>query len=125
MFQRGLVGPFGTKFIRKAKAANRLIFAWTVNEEEWMEWSIKKGLDGVITDDPKLYRDVCDRLEQPNKGKSGNCRPRASIFRLPKLCVEVVVYELVATILFTYMFVTGKFQFGTKIIARNPKALHI
>jgi phosphatidylglycerol phospholipase C len=36
--------------IRKAK---REIFLWTVNDVKAMKWSIRKGVDGVITDDPR------------------------------------------------------------------------
>lgn len=33
---------------------------WTVNEDDMMRWSINKELDGVITDDPKRFNEVCD-----------------------------------------------------------------
>lgn len=26
-----------------------------------MKWSIRKGVDGVVTDDPKKYLEVCER----------------------------------------------------------------
>lgn len=29
-----------------------------------MKWSIKRELDGVITDDPKRFLEVCDEWEQ-------------------------------------------------------------
>jgi hypothetical protein len=29
-----------------------------------MEWCIRKGVDGVITDDPRLFREVCERWER-------------------------------------------------------------
>jgi phosphatidylglycerol phospholipase C len=44
-----------------AKAGRRL-YVWTVNEEAWMEWSVRKAVDGVVTDDPRLMREVCDRM---------------------------------------------------------------
>jgi len=28
---------------------------WTINNENTMKWCISKGVDGVITDDPKKY----------------------------------------------------------------------
>lgn len=34
-----------------------------MNDEEWMKWSIKKEVDGVITDDPKKYLEVCDSYD--------------------------------------------------------------
>lgn len=54
-----LVAPGGRKFIRDAKDKyHRQVVAWTVNEEDKMKWCIRKGLDGVITDDPKLFNEV-------------------------------------------------------------------
>lgn len=29
-----------------------------------MEWCIRRKLDGVITDDPKLFLEVCDRFDE-------------------------------------------------------------
>ncbi|KAJ3944990.1 uncharacterized protein N0V96_005009 [Colletotrichum fioriniae] len=58
MFQKSLVGPVGKLFIRDVKKNHRQLFVWTVNDEEWMEWSIRAGADGVITDDPELFREV-------------------------------------------------------------------
>jgi hypothetical protein len=63
MLQKIMVGPFGNKFLRDVKKAKRSIFLWTVNDEEWMKWSIRKEVDGVITDDPKKYLKVCDDYE--------------------------------------------------------------
>lgn len=58
MLQKVLVGPFGSKFLRDVRRANRPILTWTVNEVQWMRWCIGKGVDGVITDDPKLFLEV-------------------------------------------------------------------
>ncbi len=59
MLQRVMIGPIGSKFMRDCKKQNRSLFLWTVNEEGWMKWSIKKEVDGVITDDPKKFLEVC------------------------------------------------------------------
>lgn len=61
LLQPALVGPRGSRFIRAARAAGRVLFVWTVNRERWMHWSIRKGVDGVITDDPKKFLEVCER----------------------------------------------------------------
>jgi phosphatidylglycerol phospholipase C len=60
MFQMLIVGPRGSALLRemKEKSADRSILLWTVNEESWMKWSIRQGVDGVITDDPKKYLEV-------------------------------------------------------------------
>lgn len=58
------MGPFGAKFLRDAKRLERLVYVWTVNDENLMKWSIRKEVDGVITDDPKKFLEVCDRWEE-------------------------------------------------------------
>jgi phosphatidylglycerol phospholipase C len=63
MLQKVLVGPYGAKFIRDAKAAKRAVYVWTVNEVGWMKWSIESELDGVVTDDPKKFLEVCRDCE--------------------------------------------------------------
>lgn len=61
MLQKVLLGPVGAKFRSDVKKAGRPLFVWTVNEENMMKWSIQKQVDGVITDDPKLFNEVCDK----------------------------------------------------------------
>ncbi|OAL48962.1 tubulin nucleotide-binding domain-like protein [Pyrenochaeta sp. DS3sAY3a] len=58
MQQGVLMTPWGKLFIRKAQCDGRPVFAWTVNEESRMRWDIRHGLDGVITDDPKMFLEV-------------------------------------------------------------------
>ncbi|KAL7936909.1 PLC-like phosphodiesterase [Trichoderma chlorosporum] len=107
MFQLLLVGPLGSRFLAKAKAAARPVFAWTVNSPKWMEWCIRRNIpdsppppstsvsssssssasslsddpklepspvfiDGVITDDPALFLQVCSRVEDDLDGKSAS-----------------------------------------------------
>ena len=67
LLQKTLVGPFGASFIRDAKAKNRPLYVWTVNEEHAMRWSINRQVDGVITDDPKKFLDVCERWENGDR----------------------------------------------------------
>jgi phosphatidylglycerol phospholipase C len=67
MYYASLVGPFGSSFMRRARKEGRLVWAWTVDDEDWMEWCIKKGLDGVITDDPKRYLEMCERWRKGEK----------------------------------------------------------
>lgn len=54
-----LQGPGGAKFIKTAHQQHHPVWAWTVNSKVNMEWCISQGLDGIITDDPKLLIDVC------------------------------------------------------------------
>jgi phosphatidylglycerol phospholipase C len=94
MNQKALIGPPGRYFLREVQRADKQLFVWTVNEERWMEWCIRKNLgrrrrrpgqkfegevvskmrgdaliDGVITDDPLLYLKVCERYEDELDGK--------------------------------------------------------
>ena len=54
-----LVGPIGASFLRRARLAGTPVLAWTVNERERMRWCIRNQLDGVITDDPKVFLEEC------------------------------------------------------------------
>jgi len=36
-----------------------------------MRWSIRKGVDGVITDDPKKYLEVCESYDEGEKISHG------------------------------------------------------
>lgn len=56
-----LMGPGGDKFVREVRRARRPLIAWTVNSAEKMGWCVRRGLDGVITDDPKLFLEVCKK----------------------------------------------------------------
>jgi tubulin gamma len=58
IMQGVLMTPWGRAFIRKAQCDKRPVYAWTVNDERRMRWFIRHGLDGVITDDPKLFLEV-------------------------------------------------------------------
>lgn len=63
MLQKIMVGPCGDAFLKDVKKAGRPIFLWTVNDETSMKWSIYKEVDGVITDDPKKYLEVCESYQ--------------------------------------------------------------
>lgn len=60
MLQAVLMGPLGSAFLRKAKTQHRPVYDWTVNDEKKMRWSIRKEVDGVITDDPKKFLNICE-----------------------------------------------------------------
>jgi glycerophosphoryl diester phosphodiesterase len=60
MLQKVLFGPIGANFIKDVKDAGRQIFIWTVNSDNMMRWGIQKEVDGVITDDPKRFKEICD-----------------------------------------------------------------
>jgi hypothetical protein len=62
MLQETLVTPWGRKFIRDVKAAERRILSWTVNDEEDVDWATRKGLDGIVTDDPRKCLELQDQF---------------------------------------------------------------
>lgn len=62
LFQPSLVGPLGARFRRAIRERGRKLFVWTVNEEGWMEWAVRKGVDGVITDEVDRLGGVLDRF---------------------------------------------------------------
>lgn len=71
MRQEPLFGFGGGKFIKDVQADGRPLFAWTVNSVGWMRWAIRKRLDAVITDDPKLYLEVCERYRKEKEAANG------------------------------------------------------
>lgn len=91
------MGPFGAKFLRDARRLRRLVYVWTVNEEAMMKWSIKKEVDGVITDDPKKFLDVCDRWNQ------GDRKIRFSWYEIFDI-IRINLYVAVFSIIFWWKF---------------------
>lgn len=49
--------------IRRTQGQGRAIYAWTLNEPGQMVAAIDAGVDGIITDDPRLARGVLQELE--------------------------------------------------------------
>ena len=65
ILQKSLLAPaVGRRFLRDAKKKGRPVYDWTVNDDSMMKWSIEQGIDGVITDDPKRFLEVCEEWEQ-------------------------------------------------------------
>lgn len=57
-------------FVRKAHAAGKPVYAWTVNDPQTMIRLIGFGVDGIITDNPALGRQVVDgymAMSRPEK----------------------------------------------------------
>lgn len=63
MFAKTLLGPIGDRFIKDVQDSGRQLYIWTVNEPNIMKWGIIKGVDGVITDNPELFNNVCDGFD--------------------------------------------------------------
>lgn len=69
MFTMLIIGPRGHALLQevKKKRSDRSILLWTVNGDTWMKWSIRQEVDGVITDDPKKYLEVCKGYNEVEK----------------------------------------------------------
>ena len=74
LLQATQVGPLGARFRAEARRRGRRIYVWTVNDEGWMEWCVRKGLDGVITDDVGRFGEVRDRFLVEEDGATGGIR---------------------------------------------------
>jgi hypothetical protein len=96
MSQAVLMTPWGKALIRKAQCDGRPVYGWTVNEEARMRWDIRQGLDGVITDDPKLFLDVRKGWRE---GMKDGLRVKDGLD-----IVRVNFLALIYTVLFWFMF---------------------
>lgn len=59
--QMWLMKPPGLSFLADAHAAGRQVFMWTVNNPKFMQWAIDHGVDGVVTNEPGLFHEVCEK----------------------------------------------------------------
>ncbi|KAI1081257.1 PLC-like phosphodiesterase [Whalleya microplaca] len=116
MLRLTLAAPFiGQRFIRHMKRLGHPIHTWTVNDEAWMEWCIRKELDGVITDDPKLFLEVCERVgkEEAEGGSSRLSRLRRKVsvqaaVRGVKYASEMALFHfLLVIVIGIYLFRNG------------------
>ena len=57
-----------------------------------MRWSIKHELDGVITDDPRKFLEVCDQWEQGKREVNINCH---QFLQIVWLHVMVVLFGII------------------------------
>jgi glycerophosphoryl diester phosphodiesterase len=54
------------RFVRRAHAADRMVYVWTVNDPFTMSAMMSHGVDGIITDDPALAQRVLELRSQLN-----------------------------------------------------------
>lgn len=108
MLRQILVGPGGSKFMADAKAAERSMLVWTVNEEQWMRWCIKNKIDGVISDDPKKYLELCEKYDSAGSKEPG--------FGLKDWAL-IIWFNLLA-MLFSWLF---RYRYGFKIDKKKVK----
>ncbi|KAJ4021951.1 hypothetical protein NW752_000848 [Fusarium irregulare] len=127
--QNTLVGPSGKLFSRELQRTDKLLMTWTVNQPRRMEWCLRQNLghprranskvqgppliDGVITDNPRLYLEVCERFEDEMDGKLVRSDP--ALAQKVRNKAETVAFVLVIQVLMIVYHVVrrmqGKFDF--------------
>lgn len=81
-----LPGPVGSRFVTQARRRNRAVLAYTVNDEGRMRWCVRRGLDGVVTDDPAAYLRVCRGWEAERDKWDWTARTLVAVLRANVLC---------------------------------------
>lgn len=60
-----LLMPGGRKFLRDAQEKyRRKMLSWTINGDDNMKWCIRRGLDGVVTDEVEKYMDLAESFDE-------------------------------------------------------------
>ncbi|KAI0434358.1 PLC-like phosphodiesterase [Xylaria sp. FL1042] len=102
--QHALASSSGERFLQDMKQLGIPTYVWTVNEESRMEWSVRKGLSGVITDEVALFREVCNRMRCVDAQTSVISKPQKkaslsywSLYRSVRFRGEMVVFNFLAT----------------------------
>ncbi|KAI0147028.1 PLC-like phosphodiesterase [Xylariaceae sp. FL1272] len=102
-----LASPCGTSFIRDMKKLGLPVYVWTLNDEYWMEWAIRKQLAGVITDQVARYNDVRDRVD--DKEENGRLRTRtkgrrpisSTVALTLRFWAEIALFQSLITVFMT------------------------
>ncbi|KAJ5787901.1 hypothetical protein N7457_002891 [Penicillium paradoxum] len=93
--QKILMGPLGRGFLEEARAARRAVYVWTVNAPNLMRWCIRHDIDGVISDEPGRFRQVCADWEK--EGTDGVRLPDPDLDRITfRQRIEILAVALYA-----------------------------
>ncbi|KAI0874764.1 PLC-like phosphodiesterase [Hypoxylon argillaceum] len=99
LFDYSFATARGSKFKEKARENSRLTFSWSDNKDQWMALSIRDGVDGVITDNPKRFMDLCEKWtsEEASKSASRGTLPQSVLW----LFINFLVWgtEIISTLL--------------------------
>ncbi|KAI1177205.1 PLC-like phosphodiesterase [Nemania sp. FL0916] len=106
MLHYTLASPSGGRFLRDMEALGIPVYVWTVDEESWMEWSIRKQLTGVITDEVALFKEVCKRVGNGDHPMQTTDKRRKKstglkswfIYRTVRFWGEMAMFYVLATI---------------------------
>ncbi|KAI0870620.1 PLC-like phosphodiesterase [Hypoxylon argillaceum] len=114
ILRHALSSPFGKCFLRDMNKLGIPVYVWTVNEENWMEWSIRKQLSGVITDEVALFREVCKRLgnnegqtQATNKSRKKAVSVKSWFYRTARLWGEMTLLNFFATLFLAREWLKG------------------
>lgn len=53
--------------IRGANNRNKVVYYWTINDEDEMRYLVEKGADGIMTDYPNLLQSVIDEFQNEDQ----------------------------------------------------------
>ncbi|KAI0973986.1 PLC-like phosphodiesterase [Xylaria arbuscula] len=106
LMQHTLASSSGGRFLREMKQSGIPVYIWTVNQESWMEWSIRKGLSGVVTDEVALFHDVCNRVGNTNGRTPATTSKRQKVaglnssflYQKVRFCSEMAVFHFLSTL---------------------------
>ncbi|KAI9369823.1 PLC-like phosphodiesterase [Aspergillus egyptiacus] len=87
----------GIQFRRRAREHARKIFSWSDNHEEWMAASIRNEVDGVITDDPKRFLELCTRWQVDGMQTAGKMTLKQMVLWVVVNFV-VIVWEMLSAL---------------------------
>ncbi|KAJ5838712.1 uncharacterized protein N7525_003900 [Penicillium rubens] len=91
--QKILMGPLGRGFLDEARLARRQVYCWTVNSPNLMRWCIRHDIDGVISDEPGRFRQVCEGWEKERSGVLGIPNPNLDRITLRQR-IEIIAATL-------------------------------
>ncbi|CAG8890302.1 unnamed protein product [Penicillium egyptiacum] len=91
--QKILMGPLGRGFLDEARLARRQVYVWTVNAPNLMRWCIRHEIDGVISDEPGRFRQVCEGWEKEHTGVLGVPNPNLDRITLRQR-IEIIAVAL-------------------------------
>ncbi|KAI1738995.1 PLC-like phosphodiesterase [Xylaria scruposa] len=125
MLRHAIASPFGGRFLKDMKNLGIPVYVWTVNEEAWMEWSVRKELTGVITDEVALFHEVCDRMSNgdsqipiTDKKKTKGLKSW-SLYRAARFWGEMVLFQFLIAV----FMAKERFKYGSPSYRIN-KALN-
>jgi len=79
-----------------------------------MRWCVDHQIDGVITDEPELFLDVCARsVEQRKSGLRGKVR-REKEGKFVGRVLDLVLWQVASTVLTLFFLVSGFYDRGVR-----------